>query len=185
MRRAATETLGGLGGEASRALLARMAGAESSTHVRAAAIVALAPLDSGAALSAATSFLKRAEDEAAITEIFTAFLQRQRGAKALAKVLGPDLPDARAAEIGLRILNASGRREESLEFRRYRRRLPSQALQLTLPTRRPPLTEQLIRMARARLFTSSTAPRPLTVRKPLTKSSLAVPRKASRQTLAG
>jgi putative heme-binding domain-containing protein len=114
MRRAAAETLGGLGGEVSRVLLLRLAITEPAPRVRAAAINALSVLDADAGVGAAATFLSRAEDESAVSDVFTALLQRQGGAELLADALDENPPNARAADIGLRIVNVSGLRDESL-----------------------------------------------------------------------
>jgi hypothetical protein len=95
-------------------LLLRLAAAEPTPRVRATAIATLSALDSNAASGAAATFLTRAEDDAAVSEIFTAFLQRQGGAETLADSLGANPPNPHAADIGLRTVNASGRRDESL-----------------------------------------------------------------------
>ena len=47
---------------------------------------------------------------AALEEIFTAFLLRQGGALALSKALAARVPPKEAAEVGLRVMSASGRR---------------------------------------------------------------------------
>lgn len=114
VRRAAAEALGGFADEPSRAVLAQMIRAEKSLRVQSAAVIALSAHDmEGAARSAAT-LLAQATDEAVAVELFTAFLQRRRGAESLASALAWTAPSAHAAEVGLGVMNASGRREENL-----------------------------------------------------------------------
>lgn len=76
--------------------------------------MALARNDPKNAANAAAALLTRADDEAVITDVFTAFLQRQRGPESLASALSGSGLSEKAAEIGLRVMNASGRREENL-----------------------------------------------------------------------
>jgi putative heme-binding domain-containing protein len=114
LRRAAAEALGGLGDETSRAVLQQLAQQENSSHVQSAAIVALSAHDLNGASRLAAAVLARANDDAVTTELFTAFLQRQRGAESLANALAWTAPSAHSAELGLRVMNASGRREENL-----------------------------------------------------------------------
>ena len=113
-RRAAAEALGGFGDDASRTLLARLAREESSPGVRSSAIVALSASDLNAASTSAAAVLARGSSDSVITELFTAFLQRQRGAEALANALAGTTLSARAAELGLQLMNAGGRRDERL-----------------------------------------------------------------------
>ena len=113
-RRAAVEALGGFHDDASRGLLNQLARNESSPRVQAAAIAALAGFDLNAAAPLAASVLSRVNDEAIAAELFTAFLSRQRGAESLASALSWTAPTAHAAEVGQRLMNASGRRDENL-----------------------------------------------------------------------
>ncbi len=114
LRRAAAEALGGFGDEASRAVLQQLAQQENPPRVQSAAIVALSAQDLNGASRLAATLLARVTDDTVATELFTAFLQRQRGAESLASALAWTAPSARAAEVGLRVMNTSGRREENL-----------------------------------------------------------------------
>jgi putative heme-binding domain-containing protein len=87
---------------------------ENPLRVQSAAIVALSARDLNGASRLAATALARATDDTVTTELFTAFLQRQRGAESLASALAWTAPSAHAAEVGLRVMNASGRREENL-----------------------------------------------------------------------
>ncbi len=113
-RRAAVEALGGFDDDASRAVLVQLARAETSVRVQSAAVVALTGVDLNSAASPAAAILSHAGDEAIITELFTAFLSRQRGAEFLANAFTWNAPSAQAAEVGLRLMSASGRRDETL-----------------------------------------------------------------------
>jgi putative heme-binding domain-containing protein len=112
-RRAAIEALGAFGGGAAQEILTRLAG-ESSPPVQSAAIVALCPIDTDAAARRASDGLSRLKDETELNEVFAAFLQRQGGAAALAKALAVKTPTKLAAETGLRLMSASGRRNDQL-----------------------------------------------------------------------
>ncbi len=113
-RRAAVEALGGFDNDASHALLMQLARAERSPRVQSAAVVALAGSDLDAAAGFATVILSQANDEGIIGELFAVFLSRQHGAETLANALSQNAPSEPAAEIGLRMVNASGRRDERL-----------------------------------------------------------------------
>jgi len=113
-RRAAAEALGEFGDDQSLLLLKRLASADSSVRVQASAVAALSAHDLNEAATRASTLLARAEDDLVITEIFTAFLQRQHGAEALANALAANLPSSRVVDIGLRLMNSSGRRNETL-----------------------------------------------------------------------
>jgi putative heme-binding domain-containing protein len=114
VRRAAAEALGGFGDDTSRAILAQMIRGENSPRVQSAAVVALSAHDMESAARSAATLLAQVTDEAVAVELFTAFLQRRRGAESLASALAWTAPSAHAAEVGLRVMNASGRREENL-----------------------------------------------------------------------
>jgi putative heme-binding domain-containing protein len=114
LRRAAADSLGGFGDEASRQLLAKMAREENSPRVQSAAIVALSAHVLNDASRLAATLLARATDDSVAAELFAAFLQRQSGAESLASALAWTAPSAHSAEVGLRVMNASGRREENL-----------------------------------------------------------------------
>ncbi|HTD66713.1 MAG TPA: HEAT repeat domain-containing protein, partial [Candidatus Limnocylindria bacterium] len=114
VRAAAVEALGRLPNARSGSLLSQLATNDTAPRVQAAAIAAWSLTDATEAGKAAARAFARFEDEAAVTQIFTAFLQRQHGGEALAAALESSAPSARAADVGLRILSASGRREEQL-----------------------------------------------------------------------
>jgi len=82
--------------------------------VQSAAIAALCGSDPVATARLAGESLIHLHEAAAVQEIFSAFLQRQGGAAALANALTGKMPPKSAAEIGLRLMNASGRRNEQL-----------------------------------------------------------------------
>ncbi|MBM3837787.1 MAG: c-type cytochrome [Verrucomicrobia bacterium] len=128
-RRAAIDALASLGGDASQQALSRLAG-EPAASVQSAAIAALAGFDVTAAAPKAAEWFEQAgasspsplsgvrgqpeRINAELAEVFSAFLQRQRGAAALASALSAKPPPKPAAEAGLAILSASGRRDEQL-----------------------------------------------------------------------
>ncbi len=114
LRRAAAAALGGFGDESSRAALQQLAQQENSPRVQSAAIVAWSAHDLHGASRLAATVLAGVTDDMVAAELFTAFLQRQRGAESLASALAWTAPSAHAAEVGLRVMNASGRREENL-----------------------------------------------------------------------
>jgi putative heme-binding domain-containing protein len=133
LRRAAIDALASFGGDASQEALSRLAG-EPVPRVQSASIAALAGFDVTPAAQKAADWFERApavspsppggeragvrgESERlypAFNEIFSAFLQRQGGAAALANALSAKPPPKPAAETGLAIMSASGRRDERL-----------------------------------------------------------------------
>src|SRR5439155_24373825 len=62
----------------------------------------------------ASRSLAQLNDEAAFNEIFSSFLRRQGGAAALAAALARKPLPKLAAEAGLRLMNAGGRRNDRL-----------------------------------------------------------------------
>lgn len=114
VRRAALVALGHYGDDVSRELLERIASNESIVGLRSAAVSSLSALDLNRAAGLAADALADMEDETAVSEIFNAFLQRKGGPTALATALAGEAPSADAASIGLRIVSASGRRDEQL-----------------------------------------------------------------------
>lgn len=112
-RRAAAVALGHYADTAARGVLARIA-TNSAPAVQSAAISALAPLDVAAAAEAASRTFQRECAENELIEIYSAFLGRTGGASALAAALAQLPPSKTAAESGLRLMNASGRRDEAL-----------------------------------------------------------------------
>ena len=113
-RRAAVEALGEFNDETSRTTVTQLARADNSPRVQSAAVVALVGSDLNTAASSAATILSRAVDETTIAELFAAFLSRQHGAESLASALSWTAPSAQSAEVGLRVMNASGRRDENL-----------------------------------------------------------------------
>src|SRR5439155_8675248 len=113
VRRAAIEGLVSLGGNSSHDALLRLA-SDGTPVVQSAAVAALCSFNIQEAAQFAAASLARLQDDAALNEIFTAVLQRQSGAGALAKAFGLKTPPRHAAELGLRVLSASGRANEQL-----------------------------------------------------------------------
>ncbi len=113
IRRAAVAALASYGGDASQKILARLAG-EGTPLIQSAAIAALCAFDLPMAARLASENFLRLNDETALDEILSAFLQRRDGAEALANALVSQAPTKQAAAAGLRVMNASGRRHESL-----------------------------------------------------------------------
>ena len=114
VRRAAIEALAGLGGERSNAILTVLAAPEEAVSVRSAAIAALCGFDLESAAEFASRSLARLNNGAAFDEIFSSFLHRQGGAAALAVALARRPLPKLAAEAGLRLMNAGGRRNDQL-----------------------------------------------------------------------
>jgi putative heme-binding domain-containing protein len=114
-RRAAIAALARFGGATNEQLLSRLA-VDPRPPVQSAAIAALCALNPDAAARFASGSLAHLDDQAGLVEVFAAFLQRQGGAAALANglVSATEPPTKRAAEIGLRLLSASGRRNDQL-----------------------------------------------------------------------
>ncbi|MBM3834385.1 MAG: c-type cytochrome [Verrucomicrobia bacterium] len=113
LRRAAIEALALFGGDSARKVLSQLA-TVGAPSIQAAAIAGLTQLDLAVATPLAVQGLARLQDDAPLSEIFSAFLQRQGGAAALASALSTARPPKRAAEAGLRVMSASGRRDETL-----------------------------------------------------------------------
>jgi putative heme-binding domain-containing protein len=113
VRAAAVEALGGFGDGTSVAALNRLVKSESAP-LRARAIGALAPHDVNKAAQGAADYLAGADDIESITTVFAAFLSRKGAAESLAAALSATAPSAHAAEMGLQVMNASGRRDEHL-----------------------------------------------------------------------
>lgn len=113
VRRAAIEALASLGGDASQRILTQLAG-EAPPSIRGAAVVALIRFNLPAAARSAAENLANLNDEAGVSEMWAAFYQHQGGAGELASVLSRKPPAKRAAEIGLVLMSASGRRHDEL-----------------------------------------------------------------------
>ncbi|MHB8519556.1 MAG: PVC-type heme-binding CxxCH protein [Limisphaerales bacterium] len=112
-RRAAIQALASFGDDASRKTLSRLAD-EGAPSVQSAVITALCRLDLVAAARYAAGSFSRLRDETELSEVFSAFLQRQGGAAALADALTAKPPPKQAAEAGLRVMSAGGRRNGQL-----------------------------------------------------------------------
>jgi putative heme-binding domain-containing protein len=112
-RRAAVQTLASFRGDEAQRILSRLA-RESPPSVQSAAIAALCSLNLSAAAKFASESLSQVNEDAPLNEIFSAFLQRQGGPDALANALRLKPPSKDAAEAGLRVMSASGRRDEQL-----------------------------------------------------------------------
>ena len=114
VRRAAIEAIASLGGERSNAILTVLAAPEEAVSVRSAAIAALSSFDLESAAEFASRSLARLNNGAAFDEIFSSFLRRQGGAATLAVALARRPLPKLAAEVGLRLMNAGGRRNDQL-----------------------------------------------------------------------
>jgi putative heme-binding domain-containing protein len=113
VRRAAIEALASFGGDASQNALRRLARGDVPS-VQGAAIAALCSVDLVLAARLAAASFDRLKDEVVLTDIFSAFLRRQGGADTLATELLTKAAPKYAAEVGLRLMSASGRRNERL-----------------------------------------------------------------------
>src|SRR3989441_834935 len=115
IRRAAIAALASFGGDTNEKILSRLA-SDPAPPVQSAAIAALCGLNLDAAARFASASFAHLNDEAGLVEVFASFLQRQGGAAALANALAAAAKPTtkRAAEIGLRLMSASGRRNEQL-----------------------------------------------------------------------
>lgn len=111
IRRAAVQALGAFADAASRSNLVHLA-MHGNVDVSSAAIVALAASDlSNSARFAAESLRLRSNYA---EEIFSAFFSRQGGLAALESAMAATPPSKTAAEIGLRLMNGSGKRNDKL-----------------------------------------------------------------------
>jgi putative heme-binding domain-containing protein len=104
--RAAFEGLALLGGEKSKAFLARTAGINPPT-VRPLAVAALASLDLPAAAEKAAQLLAAAKGGDDFSELFNAFLSRKGGAAELAKAIDAKKLDPDVAKLGLKAVRSS------------------------------------------------------------------------------
>jgi putative heme-binding domain-containing protein len=114
LRRAAVAALANYGEERDRLVLETIAAGNSPARVRASAVAALVAFDEAAAARLATVVLARSEEDSASEEIYTAFLKRARGPAVLARALATTPPSPQAAGIGVKMMSASGRRDEDL-----------------------------------------------------------------------
>jgi len=111
LRRAAIEALGRFGDSASQSNLLQLA-KDNSHAVQSAAIVALTEIDVTTAGELAANLLGTDAEHA--EKIFTAFFRRQGGTAVLEKALSAKPPSKAAAETGLRLMNAAGKRNDAL-----------------------------------------------------------------------
>ncbi len=111
LRRAGIEALGKFGDSAAQSNLSQLAN-EKSRAVQSAAIVALAEVNLSGASELAANLLSTDGEYA--EEIFSAFFRRQGGATALENALAAKKPSKAAAEIGLRLMNSAGKRNDAL-----------------------------------------------------------------------
>ncbi len=104
LRQAAIDGLALLGGKASQATLARLAGGKQPAEVRAMAVVALAGLDLTAAARLASDVLAGADP----APIVAAFVQRKNGPAVLAAALADRKLPADVARVAIRTVRTSG-----------------------------------------------------------------------------
>ena len=114
LRTAAIDALGMYGGEPDREILRGLAATAPDAGSRRAALLRLVPLDPSAAARAAVVWLADTQDPATTTEVFKTFLLRRDGPPALAAALAGKTIPKTAAETGLAVLGASGRRDAAL-----------------------------------------------------------------------
>ena len=128
-RRAAVQALASLGGDRSQKSLLRLA-SEDAPLIQSEAIALLAEFNLRDAAVKAAEFLHHTSfdpfssvdnvpgdsglPDSGFGEIFSAFLRRQGGASALSDAFQAKGPTKPAAEAGLRLMTASGRRDERL-----------------------------------------------------------------------
>lgn len=108
-RKGAIEALAEWGGQAD---LLRQLASDADPAAQAAAIAALLPMDASGAAELAAKAFSRATS-ATQAELFSAFLQRRGAGTALARALGAGI-SRETAEVGLRVLAASGKTEPEL-----------------------------------------------------------------------
>lgn len=113
LRRAAAESLGLFANPESKATLSQLA-RDGSSSVQSAAIAALATVDPVTAAEAAALTLAQEKYANLAPEIFTAFLQRLDGSAVLTHAMEKQPPSRAAAEAGLTLMNATGRRPPDL-----------------------------------------------------------------------
>lgn len=114
VRRAAAIALGALGNSASGQLLVELSKARKFPTLQSAAVVGLLNVSNDVAAVQAASILSASSDESVVTEIVSAFLPRPGAIGPLVRELRLLPPTRRAAEVGLSIMNASGRRDAEL-----------------------------------------------------------------------
>lgn len=114
VRRAAVAALAAVAGAEVADLLDALCRSDDPPAVRAAAIAALATLDVNAASGRAADFLSGNEPDHAAEEVIRAFLKRADATPALANALTARPPSADAAKIALRVMSATGQRDDAL-----------------------------------------------------------------------
>ena len=110
VRGTALSSLATFGGPASGKVLDELSAHGSDVSLRLMAIGALARFDLKRAASRAVAVLKQIPPDVDPTPMFLAFLGRKRGPQILAAALKNQTLPADAAKIGLRVVNASGRK---------------------------------------------------------------------------
>ena len=115
LRSEALEALAAIGGQAGRAQIETLAGADQPADLRVLAIAALARLDVDAAAARCAEVLPLATAEHCdLTPLMTAFLNRQGGADILAAALGQHKLAPEAAKLALRSVYALGHADAAL-----------------------------------------------------------------------
>jgi putative heme-binding domain-containing protein len=114
LRVAGAEALATLARDEAPAILDSLAHPSRVPGERVAATLGLAKFDLPRAAAVAADVLSSDAAARFVEIVFPAFLQRQGGADALASALAAKKPSKSAAEAGLRLMSASGRRNEQL-----------------------------------------------------------------------
>jgi putative heme-binding domain-containing protein len=114
VRVSAARALPDVMGSAAREPLARLAAPGNPHTVRAAAIAALTSLDQPAAAQQAAALLASGAPDAITAELFRSLLSREGAAPPLVEAFKATPPPADAAKIGLRVMSATGRRDDAL-----------------------------------------------------------------------
>ena len=114
LRRAAAAALPSVAGAEATGVLAAVAEDQASPAVRAAAIAALSALDANLAATRAAAFLASGAPDAEAEEVVRAMLKRADAAPALVTALGAKPPTADGAKIALRVMSATGQRDDAL-----------------------------------------------------------------------
>jgi putative heme-binding domain-containing protein len=114
LRSAAFDGLAGLGGEASKTLLASFSGSENDAATRAAAVSAMTSLDlSGASLQGATLLASKLSDSD-LNALLTSFLRHDGGTDALASAMKNQAPPTANARSALQFLQANSAGDSQL-----------------------------------------------------------------------
>jgi putative heme-binding domain-containing protein len=114
VRRAAAEALPAVAGASSRETLLKLCADASHPAVRSAAIAAVTTIDLDAASVQAALFLSTPQPDASAESLVRAFVKRAYGPASLARALADKAPTADAAKIALRVMSATGQRDETL-----------------------------------------------------------------------